>query len=194
MSTAAVGMVTASQAMQAFTRRSGPANALAGDAEGIAAACHAMARRFHRGGRLVVFGSGGSGGSSSDAAHVVVEFVHPVIVGKKALPAFALTGPNLAAQLALLAEPADIALGISAGGADAEITEAMRVARRAGLLTVALLGGDGDVGAVAGEGIAAHTLVVHSRDPLVVKEVQVTTYHVLWELVHVFAEQPGALA
>jgi len=194
MSTAAVGMVTASQAMQAFTRRSGPANALAGDAEAIAAACHAMARRFHRGGRLVVFGCGGSGGSSSDAAHVVVEFVHPVIVGKKALPAFALTGPNLAAQLALLAEPADIALGISAGGADAEITEAMRVARRAGLLTVALLGGDGDVGAVAGEGIAAHTLVVHSRDPLVVKEVQVTTYHVLWELVHVFAEQPGALA
>ncbi|WP_414711129.1 SIS domain-containing protein [Pseudonocardia sp.] len=194
MSTAAVGMVTASQAMQAFTRRSGPANALAGDAEAIAAACHAMARRFHRGGRLVVFGCGGSGGSSSDAAHVVVEFVHPVIVGKKALPAFALTGPNLAAQLALLAEPADIALGISAGGADAELTEAMRVARRAGLLTVALLGGDGDVGAVAGEGIAAHTLVVHSRDPLVVKEVQVTTYHVLWELVHVFAEQPGALA
>ncbi|HEY0575589.1 MAG TPA: SIS domain-containing protein [Pseudonocardia sp.] len=180
--------------MQAFTRRSGPANALAGDAEAIAAACHAMARRFHRGGRLVVFGCGGSGGSSSDAAHVVVEFVHPVIVGKKALPAFALTGPNLAAQLALLAEPADIALGISAGGADAELTEAMRVARRAGLLTVALLGGDGDVGAVAGEGIAAHTLVVHSRDPLVVKEVQVTTYHVLWELVHVFAEQPGALA
>jgi D-sedoheptulose 7-phosphate isomerase len=194
MSTAAVGMVTASQAMEAFTRRSGPANALAGDAEAIAAACHAMAERFHRGGRLVVFGSGGS---SSDAAHVVVEFVHPVIVGKKALPAFALTGPNLAAQLALLAEPADIALGISAGDADAELTEAMRAARRSGLLTVALLGGDGDRAAgegIAGGGIAEHTLVVRSDDPLVVKEVQVTTYHVLWELVHVFAEQPGALA
>ncbi|HTF46993.1 MAG TPA: SIS domain-containing protein [Pseudonocardia sp.] len=194
MSTAAVGMVTASQAMEAFTRRSGPANALAGDAEAIAAACHAMAERFHRGGRLVVFGSGGSG---SDAAHVVVEFVHPVIVGKKALPAFSLTGPNLAAQLALLAEPADIALGISAGDADAELTEAMRAARRSGLLTVALLGGDGDRAAgegIAGGGIAEHTLVVRSDDPLVVKEVQVTTYHVLWELVHVFAEQPGALA
>jgi len=153
-----------------------------------------MAERFHRGGRLVVFGSGGSG---SDAAHVVVEFVHPVIVGKKALPAFSLTGPNLAAQLALLAEPADIALGISAGDADAELTEAMRAARRSGLLTVALLGGDGDRAAgegIAGGGIAEHTLVVRSDDPLVVKEVQVTTYHVLWELVHVFAEQPGALA
>jgi len=183
--------------MEAFTRRSGPANALAGDAEAIAAACHAMAERFHRGGRLVVFGSGGPGGSSSDAAHVVVEFVHPVIVGKKALPAFALTGPNLAAQLALLAEPADIALGISAGVADAELTEAIRAARRAGLLTVALLGGDGDPAAregIAGGGLAEHTLVVRSDDPLVVKEVQVTTYHVLWELVHVFAEQPGALA
>ena len=165
-----------------------PANALAADAEAIAAACHAMARRFHRGGRLVVFGSGGAG---SDAAHVVVEFVHPVIVGKRALPAFALTGPNLAGQLALLAEPADIALAIAADGGD-ELADAVAAARAAGLLTVALLGGDG--GRIAGDGLAEHPLVVRSADPLVVKEVQVTTYHVLWELVHVFAEQPGVLA
>jgi D-sedoheptulose 7-phosphate isomerase len=165
-----------------------PANALAGDAEAIAAACHAMARRFHRGGRLVVFGAGGA---DSDAAHVVVEFVHPVIVGKRALPAFALTGRNLAGQLALLGEPGDIALGIAADGGD-EVADAMAVARQAGLLTVALLGGDG--GRIVRDGLAEHALVVHSTDPLVVKEVQVTTYHVLWELVHVFAEQPGVLS
>jgi len=47
---------------------------------------------------------------------------------------------------------------------------------------------------VARDGLAEHTLVVRSADPLVVKEVQVTTYHVLWELVHVFAEQPGVLS
>jgi D-sedoheptulose 7-phosphate isomerase len=180
--------VTASRTIEAFTRRSVPANALAGDAEAIAAACHAMAGRFHRGGRLVVFGSGGAG---CDAAHVVVEFVHPVIVGKRALPAFALTGPNLAGQLALLAEPTDIALGIAADAGD-ELADALAAARAAGLLTVALLGADG--GRIARDALAEHTLVVRSADPLVVKEVQVTTYHVLWELVHVFAEQPGVLS
>jgi D-sedoheptulose 7-phosphate isomerase len=148
-----------------------------------------MAHRFHRGGRLVVFGEGGS---SADAAHVVVEFVHPVIVGKRALPAFALTGPALADQLELLAEPEDIALGISAGGSSDEVADALASARRAGLLTVALLGGDG--GRVARERSAEHLLLVRSTDPLVVKEVQVTTYHVLWELVHVFAERPGVLS
>jgi D-sedoheptulose 7-phosphate isomerase len=188
MLTAKVGTVTASRTVEAFSRRSVPANALAGDAEAIAAACHAVARRFHLGGRLVVFGAGGAG---SDAAHVVVEFVHPVIVGKRALPAFALTGRNPAGQLALLGEPGDIALGIAADGGD-EIADAMAVAGQAGLLTVALLGGDG--GRIVRDGLAEHTLVVHSADPLVVKEVQVTTYHVLWELVHVFAEQPGVLS
>jgi D-sedoheptulose 7-phosphate isomerase len=37
-------------------------------------------------------------------------------------------------------------------------------------------------------------LVARSDDPRVVKEIHVTTYHVLWELVHVFFEQPGVLA
>ena len=54
----------------------------------MANACHAMAVRFHQGGKLVMFGTGGS---STDAQHVAVEFVHPVIVGKRALPAISLT-------------------------------------------------------------------------------------------------------
>src|ERR1019366_6819384 len=94
----------------------------------VAAASHAMAVRFHQGGKLVVFGSGGP---SSDAQHVAVEFVHPVIVGKRALPAISLTSDMatvtgvaeragmagiFAHQIAILAEPADIALGISTDG------------------------------------------------------------------------------
>src|SRR6202522_3356024 len=71
-----------------FERRNGPTVALAGQADAVAAACHAMAVRFHRGGKLVVFGAGGP---SADAQHVAVEFVHPVIVGKRALPAISLT-------------------------------------------------------------------------------------------------------
>jgi D-sedoheptulose 7-phosphate isomerase len=162
-----------------------PANALAVDAEAIAAACHAMAGRFHLGGRLVVFGVGGS---AADAAHVVVEFVHPVIVGKRALSAFALSGPGLAEQLRMLADPADIALGIASGAPDEEVTGALHAARLGGLLTIGLFGEPEVLCS------AEHTLVVRSSDPLVVKEVQVTTYHVLWELVHVFLERPEVLS
>lgn len=168
-----------------MARRRAPANALEADAEAIASACHAIAGRFHRGGRLVVFGAGGS---VADAAHIVVEFVHPVIVGKRALPAFALAGPGLAGQVRMLADPVDVALGIAAGAPDEEVAGALDEARRGGLLTVGMFGEPEP------ECSAEHRLVVRSADPLVVKEVQVTTYHVLWELVHVFLERPEVLS
>src|ERR1700688_153384 len=68
------------EAVRLFEVRSAPTRDLAGQADAVAAACHAMAVRFHSGGKLVVFGTGGS---STDAQHVAVEFVHPVIVGKR---------------------------------------------------------------------------------------------------------------
>ena len=186
-----------------FERRVAPTLTLADQAGAVAEACHGMALRFHRGGKLVVFGNGGP---STDAQHVAVEFVHPVIVGKRALPAISLTADVatvtgianragldeiFAHQIRILAEPADIALGISTDGDCANVLRGLEVARDLGMLTVALTGGDG--GAIArAEGID-HVLVAASDDPRVVKEVHVTTYHVLWELVHVFFEQPGVL-
>ena len=85
------------------------------EAERLARLCHLMAERFARGGRLVAFGR--SPASRSDARHVAVEFVHPVIVGKRALPAIGLAGEGgpLAAQVALLARPDDIAMAFGAG-------------------------------------------------------------------------------
>ena len=73
-----------------------------------------MAERFARGGRLIAFGR--TPAARSDARHVAVEFVHPVIVGKRALPALGLAGEGgpLAEQVALLAEPDDIAIGFGA--------------------------------------------------------------------------------
>jgi D-sedoheptulose 7-phosphate isomerase len=80
------------EAGQLFELRSAPVSDFAAQAEAVARACHAMALRFHRGGKLVVFGVGAP---STDAQHVAVEFVHPVIVGKRALPAISLTtGPS----------------------------------------------------------------------------------------------------
>jgi D-sedoheptulose 7-phosphate isomerase len=173
-------------------------------ADAVATACHAMAVRFHQGGKLVAFGTGGP---STDAQHVAVEFVHPVIVGKRALPAISLTtdvatvtgiaerdgiDAIFAHQIRFLASPADIALGISADGDSASVLAGLEVARDLGLLTIALVGGR-DGGRIAAAKAADHLLVVASDDPRVVKEVQVTTYHILWELVHVFFEQPGVL-
>jgi D-sedoheptulose 7-phosphate isomerase len=163
-----------------------------------------MAVRFHRGGKLVVFGAGAP---STDAQHVAVEFVHPVIVGKRALPAISLTtdvatvtgiaeregvSAIFAHQIRLLADPADIALGIDVDGTSASVLAGLEEAAGMGLLTVALTGGDG--GRIAASKAVDHLLVAASPDPRVVKELHVTTYHVLWELVHVFFEQPGVLA
>ncbi|MGW1680246.1 D-sedoheptulose-7-phosphate isomerase [Saccharopolyspora sp. NPDC002376] len=185
-----------------FERRVPPLQALVGDAERVARACHAMATRFHSGGKLIVFGNGGP---STDAQHVSVEFVHPVIVGKRALPAMSLTadvatvtgvaiGEGMdevfAHQLRCLAEPQDIALGLSTDGNCGNVRRGLAEAQRLGLLTVGLAGGDG--GGMADDAVD-HVLIARSRDPRVVKEVHVTTYHVLWELVHVFFEHPGAL-
>jgi D-sedoheptulose 7-phosphate isomerase len=195
------------RARRLFGLRDGAADDLAGQAEAVAAACHAMAVRFHQGGRLVVFGTGGP---SADAQHVAVEFVHPVIVGKRALPAISLTADvatvtgiaeraGMSAifshQLRYLARPSDIALGISTPGISADgdspaVAAGLETARELGLLTVALVGGDGHQ--QAGK-VADHVLVAGSADPRVVKEMHVTMYHVLWELVHVFFEQPGVL-
>jgi D-sedoheptulose 7-phosphate isomerase len=186
----------------AAARRTEPAELLAGDAERVAQACYEMALRFHRGGRLVVFGNGSA---VTDAQHIAVEFVHPVIVGKRALPAFSLandmpTVTGVAArdglaevfthQLRYLGDPRDIALGVSADGHSDNVLRGLEVAHDAGMLTIALTG---DGGKIAASQAVDHAFVVRSDDPLVVKEVQVTTYHILWELVHVFFEQPGLL-
>jgi D-sedoheptulose 7-phosphate isomerase len=206
-----------SEVSRLFGLRDDPASDLARQAGAVADACHAMAVRFHRGGKLIVFGTGGS---STDAQHVAVEFVHPVIVGKRALPAISLTtdvatvtgiaeregvDAIFAHQLRFLARPADIALGISADGDSPSVLAGLRAASELGMLTIALTGGaggqgdnrgnrgNGERGTIAASNVADHLIVVASNDPRVVKEIQVTTYHILWELVHVFFEQPGVL-
>jgi len=85
-------------------RREANASWFAAEADRLARLCRAMAERFARGGRLLATGD------VSDSRHVAVEFVHPVIVGKRALPALAVT-PR---QLELLAEPDDMVIGFGA--------------------------------------------------------------------------------
>ncbi len=168
----------------------------------IAEACWAMARRFHQDGRLLAFGNGAF---ATDAQHVAVEFVHPAIVGKRALPALALTNDSatlggllteghaeeaFARQLRALARSQDMALGFSPNGHCRNVVAALGAARQMGLLTLGMAGGDGGLFPQAELDFC---FVVHAPDPLVVQETHETLYHVLWELVHVFFEHEGVL-
>jgi D-sedoheptulose 7-phosphate isomerase len=147
-------------------------------ADRLARACHLMAERFARGGRLIAFGR--SPAARSDARHVAVEFVHPVIVGKRALPAIGLAGEggDIAGQVALIAAPDDIAMGFGANCDDA-----FAVARGRGCLTIAFSPGTG----------AEWEFDPPTSDPYIRQELIETLYHVLWELVHVFFEHRGLL-
>ena len=150
------------------------------EAERIARLCHRMAERFARGGRLIAIGAGG-GAARSDVRHVTVEFVHPVIVGKRALPALGLSaeGGDLAAQARLVVEADDIAIAFGEGP---EVAAAVGVCAGRGALSIAFA----DVG-------AEWAFALPGEDPFVAQEIAETTYHVLWELVHVFLEQRGLL-
>jgi D-sedoheptulose 7-phosphate isomerase len=147
------------------------------EARRLAEACREMSERFLRGGRLLAFGRGPY---ATDAQHVSVEFVHPVIVGKRALPAIGIAGEGgpLPEQVGLLAEADDIAIGFGAE----EIAAATAVARERGCLTVgfAPLGADWEFDPP-------------SDDPSIRQELVETLYHVLWELVHVFFDHRGLL-
>lgn len=172
------------------------------EARRIAEACWAMARRFHQGGRLLAFGNGAW---ATDAQHVSVEFVHPVIVGKRALPALALTNDSatlsglmasnradmpFVQQLKVLARPQDIALGFSPDGRCANVVAALVEAQRLGLLTLGLAGGDGGQ---MSQSELDFSFIVPAHDPLVIQETHETLYHILWELVHIFFEHEGLL-
>jgi D-sedoheptulose 7-phosphate isomerase len=154
----------------------------ADNAERLARLCHRMAERFARGGRLIAFGH--SPAARSDTRHVAVEFVHPVIVGKRALPALGLAGEGgeLAHQADLIARPDDIAIAFGADEDGGEAARALTLVRARGCLTIAF--------SPAG---AEWELEPPTDDPYVRQELIETLYHVLWELVHVFFEHRGLL-
>jgi D-sedoheptulose 7-phosphate isomerase len=113
-----------------------------------------------------------------------VEFVHPVIVGKRALPALGLTGESGRAsqELALAAVADDIVIAFGEPRDGPELAAAVEVARSLGCQTIAFspLGAEWE-------------LEPPGDDPFVRQELTETVYHVLWELVHVFFEHRGLL-
>ena len=109
------------------------------EASRLAEACREMSERFLRGGRLLAFGRGPY---ATDAQHVSVEFVHPVIVGKRALPALDL---SLAFEpwLKTLVQADDIVMGFGPPEGDPEVWAALEAASQRGAMTFALPGASG---------------------------------------------------
>jgi D-sedoheptulose 7-phosphate isomerase len=139
----------------------------------LALACRDMSDRFLRGGRLLAFGRGCY---ATDAQHVSVEFVHPVIVGKRALPALDLSilfGPWLEA----IVQPEDIVMGFGPPQGDAEVDSALHKAQSRGAMTLALPGQH-----------ASYSFQAVTNDAFMHQEMVEILYHTLWESVHVFFE------
>jgi D-sedoheptulose 7-phosphate isomerase len=163
------------------------------NAAALEACARSLAGVFERGGRLFVMGNGGS---ACDAAHVAVEFTHPIVEKRRALPAIALTTDvaTLTAvgndddfarvferQLDVLGRSGDAALGISTSGASANVLRAMRRARDGGMLTIGFAGRDGG----RMPDLCDHAFVVKTWSIHRVQETQTILLHLLWDLVHV---------
>lgn len=170
----------------------------------ILAAAQTIAACYRKGGKLLAMGNGGS---SCDAAHVVVEFLHPVTAGRPSLAAL-----DLASDVAMLTavgndigyehvflrqivahgRPGDCLLGLSTSGNSRSLLVAFQKARELGLATIGLAGGDGGLMRTAG---LDHCLVVPTNSIHRVQECHVTLYHILWDLVHSFlADDRGSAA
>ncbi len=157
----------------------------------LAACGAAMAERFARGGRLFCFGNGGS---STDAADLVTQFLDPP-PGTPPLPAFALTAEAavvtalsndvgfdvvFSRQLAAFGRPGDLAVGLSTSGNSTNLLAAFDEAHRVGMLTVGITGEGG--GRMAELDSIDFLFVVPSSSVHRVQEAQTTIYHVLAEL------------
>jgi D-sedoheptulose 7-phosphate isomerase len=169
----------------------------------LVAAAHAVAEVYRAGGRLFAMGNGGS---SCDAAHIAVEFTHPVTAGRPALAAINLTADVamltavgndvgfehvFVRQLVAHADRGDGVIGVSTSGNSPDLTAAFAKAKEMSLVTIGLAGGDG--GAMRRSGTVDHCLVVPSNSIHRIQECHVAAYHILWDLVHtLLADDRGA--
>ena len=171
------------------------------NSDAILAASLAMAQSFYRGGKLLVCGNGGS---ATDAQHISVEFMHPITVGRKALPAICLTNDIamvtavandvsfadiFSRQVIALGRPGDILLGLSTSGNSENIVRACETARRMKLVTVGYAGGDGGkMAAMHAAGTLDFCLTVPTPSIHRIQESHVALYHTTWDMVHTFLE------
>lgn len=161
----------------------------------------AMAKVFHRGGKLLVCGNGGS---STDAQHIAVEFMHPVVVGRKALPAICLASDIamitavandvgfadvFTRQIIALGREGDVMMGISTSGNSENLIHAFETARRMKLVTIGYAGDEGGhMVEMREKGLLDFCLTVPTSSIHRIQETHVTLYHIMWDMVHTFLQ------
>ena len=176
----------------------------ANNGQAVVDAAGALAEVYRRDGKLY---SMGNGGSSCDAAHVAVEFLHPVTAGRPALTAVDLTADRtmitavandvgyqhvFVRQVIAQARQGDGLIGLSTSGNSANLVKAFLKAKEMGVTTVGLAGMSG--GEMSKIGID-YCLVVDTDSIHRIQECHVTIYHILWDLVHtLLADDRGKLA
>lgn len=166
-------------------------------------AAKALADVYRRGGRMFAMGNGGS---SCDAAHIAVEFLHPITAGRPALAATNLTADIAMTsavandvgfdhvflrQLIAHARSGDALIGLSTSGNSANLIAAFSKAKEIGLTTIGLSGGDGGRMAT----LCDHCLVAPTTSVHRIQECHIVAYHILWDLVHtLLADDRGSAA
>ena len=156
---------------------------LGGVADDLARASLALARRFNAGATMWC----ASSTWPFHAHHVAVEFVHPVIVGKRALAALTVPGYDMVPTLRASVRTGDI-ICVLAPADDVTVQDLMRRGQAWGVETLWI-----GHGARPPAGAADHVLWLDTPDPLQASEQFVRIYHMLWELVHVCFEHTGLL-
>lgn len=170
--------------------------------DAILAASLAMAKAFQRGRKMLVCGNGGS---ATDAQHVAVEFMHPVTVGRKALPAICLTNDMamitavgndvgfddvFVRQIIALGSEGDLLLGFSTSGNSENLLHAFATARRMKLTTIGFAGGDGGrMSQMCAQGLLDFCLTVPTPSIHRIQETHVALYHIMWDLVHTLLQR-----
>ncbi len=159
--------------------------------ETVIEAAAAIRASFDAGGKLLVFGNGGS---AADAQHMTAELVGRFELERDGLAAIALTTDAsivtsvandftfdwvFARQVEALGKPEDVALGISTSGRSANVRAGLEAANARGMKTIALTGRDGGV---IGQGAAIHINVAHASTARV-QEVHRTVIHAICALV-----------
>ncbi len=171
-------------------------------AQSIVDTAYTIAKIYQSSGQLLTMGNGGS---SCDAAHIAVEFLHPITTGRPALTAINLVADNammtavandvgithiFVRQLEALAKKGDGLIGISTSGNSENLIAAFKRAKEMGIYTIGLAGSDG--GQMAEEGLLDHCIVVETDSVHRTQECHVAIYHILWDLVHtILADERG---
>ncbi|MDQ3749004.1 MAG: SIS domain-containing protein [Acidobacteriota bacterium] len=174
--------------------------------DGILEASLALARSFHRGRKMLVCGNGGS---ATDAQHIAVEFMHPITVGRKALPAICLNNDMAmitavandvsfadvyVRQIIALGKEGDALIALSTSGNSENLLHAFVTARKMKLITIGLAGSDGGkMEEMKKQGLIDFCFTVPTSSIHRIQESHVALYHILWDMVHTFFENKALL-